>query len=172
MSTLAALQEAMVDFLEGQGIRALSAWPKEGRGRWKEPLAVVAVKQVEGSAAGFGGYLGDIYDPEDRGWREAYGQRVGVGFSLALYSPERTGEEGCRLLLDRVVEAIQRERPAGLTVEKWSMGETGFRTESGMFCGQLQLQCSGVLLAKAEETGAFLGFEVKGGILIDSNHET
>ena len=60
MSTLAALQEAMVAFLQRQGIQALSAWPREGRGRWKEPLAVVAVKRVEGSPAGFGGYLGEV----------------------------------------------------------------------------------------------------------------
>lgn len=172
MSTLAALQEAMVEFLEGQGVRALGAWPREGRGRRREPLAVVTVKQVAGSAAGLGGYLGEVYDPAARTWQEAYGQRVGVEFALALYSPEKAGEEGCRLLLDRVVEALQREKPAGLTVEKWTMGETGFREEPGMFCGQLKLQCSGVLLAKAEETGAFLGFEVKGGFRIDSNDET
>ncbi len=171
MSTLAALQEAMVDFLQRQGIQALSAWPREGRGRWKEPSAVVAVKRVEGSPAGFGGYLGEVYDPVDRGWQEAYGQQVGVGFTLALYSPEKAGEEGCRLLLDRVVEALEREKPAGLTVEKWSMEETGFQEENRMFCGRLQLQCRGMLLAKAEETGAFLGFEVKGGFLLDSNHE-
>lgn len=171
MSTLAALQEAMAGFLEGQGIRALSAWPGEGRVRRKEPLAVVAVKQVEGDAAGFGRYLGEVYDPEGRSWQEAYGQRVGVNFALALYSPEKTGEEGCRALLDQVVEALQREKPGGLTVEKWSMGETAFREESGMFCGQLQLRCSGILLARTEETGAFLGFEVKGGITIDSNRE-
>ena len=37
MSTLAALQEAMVAFLQRQGIQALSAWPREGRGRWGLP---------------------------------------------------------------------------------------------------------------------------------------
>ncbi len=170
MSTLTGLQEAMAAFLENQGVRALSAWPREGRKRYDVPLAVVSVKQVEGEAAGFGGYLGQVYDSATRTWREACGQRVNVLFALALYSPETAGEEGCRVLLDQVVEAMQRERPGGLTVEKWTMGETAFQQASGMFCGQLQLRCRGLLMAKEEDTGAFLGFEVNGGIIIDSDN--
>lgn len=170
MSTLAGLQETMVGFLEKQGVRAVSAWPKDGRKVRSAPLVVVAVKQVEGETAGFGGYVGEVYDSASRTWREACGQRVSAVFALSLYSPERAGEEGCRVLLDQVIEAMQREKPGGLTVEKWTMGETAFQTASGMFCGQLQLRCKGLLLAKEAETGAFLGFEVKGGITIDSDN--
>ena len=44
-STLTALQETMTAFLEGQGVRALSAWPKEARRVQEAPLAVVAVQE-------------------------------------------------------------------------------------------------------------------------------
>ena len=169
-STLTALQETMTAFLEGQGVRALSAWPKEARRVQEAPLAVVAVQEAEGQAAGFGAYLGEVF--QQGRWQQARGQRLSVCFALDLYSPPKAGEEGCRTLLDQVVRAVQLGRPGGLCVESWTMGETGFFSQRGMFRGQLLLRCSGVLLEEEEECGSFLGFEVKGGVTIDRDHKS
>lgn len=164
MSTLTLLRRAMTEFLTGQGVRALPAWPEEGRKVRTEPLAVVQMQEVEAVPAGFQNYLGQTFDQETQSWNERYGQRITVKFGLDLYSPERQGEEGCRLLLDQVAGAFQRGGPMGLSVKKWSMGEPGFDTESGMFRGKLTAECQGTLEAVSSQDGAFLGFEVKGGM--------
>lgn len=162
MTTLTALQEAMTACLKEQGIEALSAWPKTPRRQLSAPLAVVAVEEVEGESAGFGAYLGQVLP---QGW-EAQGQRLRVRFALDLCSPPQRGEEGCRALLDQVIQASRRAGPGGLRVERWVMGKTQFQEDLGLFCGRLRLECQGLLLEEETEDGAFLGFEVKGGVTI------
>ena len=60
--------------------------------------------------------------------------------------------------------AFQAGRPGGLAVETWSMEEPGFDPASGMFRGRLTAVCRGALEALSDETGAFLGFVLKGGL--------
>jgi len=163
-AALTALREAMTAFLTARGIRALSAWPGRGRLVRSAPLAVVQMGQVEARPMGFQNYLGQVYDQEAGQWRERYGQQVEVTFRLDLYSPEKTGEEGCRMLLDQAAGAFQTGGPAGLSVEKWTMEEPSFDQESGMFRGKLSAVCRGTLEAVSDEEGAFLGFIVKGGL--------
>ena len=166
MTTLTALRQAMTDFLAAAGIQAVTAWPTRRREARKEPVAVVQVKEVEAGAAGFQNYLGQVYDSWARQWTEKYGQRVTVKFVIALYSPERAGEEGCQRLLDQVAEALLRGGPGGFAVEKWSAGETAFDGASGMFRGKLQAVCRGTLVATTEETGEITGFAVKGDVVL------
>ena len=160
-TTLTALREAMTEFLVSRGIRALSAWPEEGRSVWSAPLAVVRMKGVEAEPMGFSDYLGRSWDDEAGQWRERYGQHIAVAFALDLYSPRSDGEEGCRILLDQAAVAFQNGGPAGLAVERWSMAEPEFDRESGMDRGELTARCRGTLEAVTEpETGTFLGFEI------------
>lgn len=166
MSTLALLQESMAAFLAGQGVTALPAWPKGERQARTAPVAVVKVKEVAAEAAGFQGYLGDRFDETSQRWAEVLGQRVTVTFALDLYSPQNRGEEGCRQLLDQVAAALQTGGPTGLTVERWTMGETAFQGASGMFVGTLRVLCRGLLTAQTDTDGVFLGFEVKGGVQV------
>ena len=90
---LAALRQAMTDYLTAQGVESMTAWPK-----------------------------------------------------------------------DRVAEAFLRGGPEGFAVEKWSVGETGFDRESGSFRGKLQAVCRGMLTAVTSESGALVGFRVKGEV--------
>lgn len=144
---LAALRQAMTDYLTAQGVESMTAWPKDRVGALTAPLAVVQVKEVKAGSAGFQNYLGQRYDAETRSWTEAFGQKVSVKFLVTLYSPRQDGERGCRALLDRVAEAFLRGGPEGFAVEKWSVGETGFDRESGSFRGKLQAVCRGMLTA-------------------------
>lgn len=113
---LAALRQAMTDYLTAQGVESMTAWPKDRVGALTAPLAVVQVKEVEAGSAGFQNYLGQRYDAETRRWTEAFGQKVSVKFLVTLYSPRQDGECGCRALLDRVAEAFLRGGPEGFAV--------------------------------------------------------
>ena len=163
-ATLTALREAMTDFLTGQGLRALSAWPETEALIPAAPLAVVQMKAVEARPMGFQNYLGRVYDRQAGQWRERYGQRITATFALDLYSPRSAGEEGCRELLDQAAGAFQTGGPGGLAVESWSMEEPAFDGESGLFRGRLTAVCQGTLEAVSDEEGCFLGFIVNGGI--------
>ena len=65
---LAALRQAMTDYLTAQGVESMTAWPKDRAGALTAPLAVVQVKEVEAGSAGFQNYLGQRYDAESRSW--------------------------------------------------------------------------------------------------------
>ena len=162
-TTLTALRETMTEYLAACGIRALSAWPETGRLVRSAPMAVVRMKEVEARPMGFQNYLGRLWDQEAGQWRERYGQLISVTFALDLCSPRTDGEEGCRRLLDQAAGAFQAGGPAGLAVERWTMGEPVFDRESGMYRGELTAQCQGTLEAVTDpESGTFLGFRVKG----------
>lgn len=164
MTTLRNLQELLTAYLQNQGITAQSAWPREDKHLLTEPLVLVKVKEVEALPVGLQHYLGDVVDSSSGRAREVYGRRANVRYALELYSPVQSGEEGCRMLLDQVAGALQVGSPAGLTLDGWSMGETAFQKASGMFYGRLLVQGRCLLVAETDETGAFLGFEVKGAI--------
>ena len=161
-ATLTALREAMTEYLTGQGLRALSAWPGAAALEEGPPLAVVQIARVEARPLGFQNYLGQVYDEVRGTWRERYGQEITVTFALDLYSPRTDGEEGCRVLLDQAAGAFRSGGPAGLAVERWSMAEPEFDRESGMYQGELTARCQGTLEAVTDlETGVFLGFEIR-----------
>ncbi len=162
MTGLAELQESMTTFLKDKGLAVLSAWPKERYAPFPQPTVVVKIKQMESTAASFQNYLGEGYDPDLGKWVEHYGQKLRVSFSLLLYSPEQVGEEGCRRLLADLALSLQQGGACGLTVEKWSVGETRFERENGMFCGTAVVVCSAVLLMKRDAFGCFLDFVLKG----------
>lgn len=164
MTTLRNLQEILAAYLQSQGIPARSAWPREDKPLATEPLVLVKVKEVEALPVGLQGYLGDVTDSTNGHVREVYGRRASVRYALELYSPVQSGEEGCRAMLDAVAGALQVGAPEGLTLDSWSMGETAFQKASGMFYGRLLVQGRCLLVAETDETGAFLGFEVKGAI--------
>ena len=50
---LAALRQAMTDYLAAQGVESMTAWTKDRVGALTAPLAVVQVKEVEAGSAGF-----------------------------------------------------------------------------------------------------------------------
>ena len=166
MTTFTALGQAMADHLTQEGILAFYVWPKKAKTVVKEPVVVVHVSEIAAEAAGFQNYLGEEYNAVGRVWTERYGQKATVKFLLDLYSPLDLGEEGCRVLLDQVALTLQKEGPAGLRMEKWSMTEPAFEEKSGLFRGKVQAVCRCLLVERQGETGVFDGFEVKGGVTV------
>ena len=152
--------------MAGEGIPALTAWPREPREEGTTPVAVVQIQEVRASGGGFQNYLGQTYDPAAKTWTETYGQQVGVTFALTLYSPGRAGEAGCRALADQVAAAFLAGGPAGFAVEKWTLGEAAFDAQWGMFRVKLQAHCRGWLVARTQESGEIVGFAVKGEVVL------
>lgn len=161
---LAALRQAMTDYLTAQGVESMTAWPKGpgggadgapgggagegGRGRQRR------VSELSGAAVRRG-------DQELDGGVWAEGEREISGDAV---QPRRDGERGCRALLDRWQMQFLRGGPEGFALEKWSVGETGFDRESGSFRGKIQAVCRGMLTAVTSESGALVGFRVKGEV--------
>lgn len=166
MTSLAKLRESMTDFLTDRGLRALSAWPKTERTAKTAPLILVRLGQVEAGPAGFHRYLGEAFDQTAQAWTERYGGAVKVTYVLTLYSPEDWGEEGCRDLLEQVAALFPGSGPGGLPVEGWTMGETAFHRESGMYRGELRVRCRGFLTEEVGTDGIFRDFDVKGEVTV------
>ena len=166
-TTLTALRQAMTDFLAGEGIPALTAWPREPREEGTTPVAVVQIQEVRASGGGISELPGADLRPGVQGHgRRPMASRWGVTFALTLYSPGRAGEAGCRALADQVAAAFLAGGPAGFAVEKWTLGEAAFDAQWGMFRVKLQAHCRGWLVARTQESGEIVGFAVKGEVVL------
>lgn len=152
----------MTEYLNGHGVRAITAWPCESRRRLEGPVAAVSLRGCEAGPGGFRDYLGERYDPEAGVWRELYGRKVRVTFGLDFYAPRESGAAGCQAAFDALADALNGDGPAGLKLGELSRGEVVFDQGAGLFRCPAEAVCDAYLYAVAEEGGAFLEFEVKG----------
>ena len=160
--SLDRLREAMADWLREKGIGAVTAWPGGDRGRRSGAVAAVSLRVCESGPGGFQDYLGERYDAASASWREIYGKKLRVVFSLDLYAPSQGGEATCQTAFDRMAEALQREGPQGLKVLRLSRGEVRFDEAQGLFCCPVEAECRAWLYAETDGSGSFLDFVVKG----------
>lgn len=162
MKGLDKLREDVAEYLQKQGIDAVTAWSMENRTRRKNPVAVVSLREVRGGPAGLSDYLGEWPDPVTGKWEERYGKRAKLILGLDLYAPESAGEAGCAAAFAKLSEALAGGRPAGLAVEELSCGETTFVREQGLLRCPVQMTCGVLLYARLTEDGVFTDFEVRG----------
>ena len=164
MSGLEHVRDYLAEYLRGQGVNAVTAWPD--RPRSEEDGAVCAVSLRKGQAVGVGfcDYLGERYDTERGRWVELYGKRVRLTFGLDLYAPAgaEVGESAIRAAFDTLAGALQGGGPAGLKLEEFSCGETEFLETEGRYRCPVEAAYQAFLYAVADEGGSFLDFEVKG----------
>ena len=156
------IRERMAEYLNGQGIDAVCAYPDSGRLRRKEAVAAVSLRSCQGGPGGFQDYLGERYDEESGQWQELYGRKIVLTFGLDLYAPQGCGAAGIQETFDRMAEALQREGPPGLTLQELSCGETEFDQGAGLYHRTVEAVCRGYLYAVAQEGGTFLDFIVRG----------
>ena len=86
--TLDQVRERMAEFLRGQDIDAVCAWPEEARVRRDHVAAAVSLRACQGGPGGFQDYLGERYNEAAGRWEELYGKRVKLTFGLDLYAPK------------------------------------------------------------------------------------
>ena len=156
------IRERMAEYLTGQGIDAVCAYPDQRRLRRTGAVAAVSLRACQGGPGGFQDYLGERYDAETGRWQELYGKRLQVTFGLDLYAPEGAGAAGMQAAFDALAGALSGGGPPGLRVKEFSRGETSFDQALGLFHCPAEAVCTAYLYAVAEEGGAFLDFVVKG----------
>ena len=74
MKGLEELRKELAEYLNRQGVRAMTAWESGRRAKRDEAVAVVSIKACEGGPAGFQDYLGERLDEKSGKWEEWYGR--------------------------------------------------------------------------------------------------
>ena len=158
------IRERVADFLAGHGVQTVTAWPNEARTRRDGAVAAVSVRKCQGGPSGFQDYLGERYDPESGRWEELYGKRVSITFGLDLYADTQAGEGAIQSAFDAIAAAFQQDSPEGLEVQEFGCGETAYDAAGRMLKRSVEAICTAYLYAVTEPGGAFLDFEIRGGI--------
>lgn len=163
MTGLDKMRECVTDCLRGAGINAVTAWSGEDKKRADGAVVAVSLRGCRGGPGGFQDYLGERYNAEAGRWEELYGRRAKLTFGLDIYASGREGAAECQKAFDAVADALRDGAPLGLSLESLSRQEAVYDGELGLFRCPAEAVCGAYLYAVADEGGAFLDFEVRGG---------
>ena len=83
------IRQAMADYLNGQGVNAMTAWPAAPREEREEPVVAVSLRGCQVGPSGFQDYLGERYDESTGRWEERYGKKARLTLGLDIYAPEK-----------------------------------------------------------------------------------
>lgn len=162
MNGLEELRRELAEYLNLQGVRAVTAWESGRRMKQEEAAAVVSIRACEGGPAGFQDYLGEKLDEESGRWEEWYGRKAEVTFGLDVFGPGSGGEEACAAHFSRIAQTLTLGGPDGMRFREISCGETVFDEGERLFHCPVRAVGTVFLLAKADESGMFTDFTVKG----------
>lgn len=161
---LELIRERMAEYLRANGVTAVTAWPGEERRAAKKAVTAVSLRKCQAGPSGFQDYLGERYNQEFNRWEELYGKRVQITFGLDLYASEAAGETAVQAAFDRLAGALQDGSPEGLAVTEFSCGETEYDRAQRLFRRRAEAVCTAWLYAVTDPGGAFLDFEIRGGV--------
>lgn len=156
------LRQSAVELLEEYGLCAVTAMEASPRKRWDGPVVAVSLSQVACSGSGFQDYLGLQKDPETGKQAELYGKSVELTMALDIYAPRDGGEQACQEALGTLAEAVTCRGLGGLSVREVSAGRVEFMERDGLYRLPVSCLCRGWMVARMDDSGAFVDFEVKG----------
>ena len=156
------IRERMADYLNAQGVAAVTAWPAEERLRREGAVAAVTLRACQAGPAGFQSYLGERYNQETEQWEEIYGRKVRLTFGLDLYAPPQAGETALQTALDALAQACAGAGPEQISLQEFSSGETAYDKDSRLLRKPAQALCTVYLYAARQADGQFLDFEIRG----------
>lgn len=159
---LERIRQVMADYLNSQGVRALTAWPMEPRQEQEGPVVVVSLRGCKAGPSGFQDYLGERYDEETGRWEERYGRKAQLTFGLDIYAPEKGDGQALQAAFDALAGALVLGGPEGLAVEEFSCGQTAYDSASRRLTRPAQAVCAAYLSAVTTTDGAFVDFELRG----------
>lgn len=159
---LERIRQAMADYLNGKGVRAITAWPDAPRAEGEEPVVVVSLRGCRAGPAGFQNYLGERFDEASGRWEERYGKRAELTFGLDIYAPEQGGGEGVQRAFDALAGALLLGGPEGMDLREFSCGETVRDGESRRLKRHVEAVCNAWLCAVTDAGGGFIDFELRG----------
>ena len=159
---LERIRQAMADYLNGKGVRAVTAWPDAPRAEGEEPVVVVSLRGCRAGPAGFQNYLGERFDEESGRWEERYGKRAELTFGLDIYAPEQGGGEVVQRAFDALAGALLLGGPEGMQLREFSCGQTVRDGEGRRLRRPVEAVCTAWLCAVTDAGGAFIDFELRG----------
>ena len=162
------IRERMADYLNAQGVAAVTAWPAEERLRREGAVAAVTLRACQAGPAGFQSYLGERYNQETEQWEEIYGRKVRLTFGLDLYALPQAGEAALQTALDILTQACAGAGPEGLAIQEFSSGETAYDGDSRLLRKPAQAVCTAYLYAISEGRGFHEHYHTRapGGVLL------
>ena len=152
----------MADYLNGKGVRAITAWPDAPRAEGEEPVVVVSLRGCRVGPAGFQNYLGERFDEASGRWEERYGKRAELTFGLDIYAPEQGGGEGVQKAFDALAGALLLGGPDGMDLREFSCGATVWDAQRRRLRRPVEAVCAAWLCAAADAGGGFVDFELRG----------
>ena len=161
---LEAIRERMAEYLKGQGVAAVPAWPGAARERQDGPVTAVSLRRCQTGPAGFQDYLGERYNESTGLWEEWYGRQATLTFGLDLYAPARGDGEALQAAFDALAAALLAGGPPELPVQEFSCGETVYDREARLLKRPAEAVCQAYLGAAERPGGIFTDFELRGGI--------
>ena len=160
------IRERMADYLNAQGVAAVTAWPAEERLRREGAVAAVTLRACQAGPAGFQSYLGERYNQETAQWEEIYGRKVQMTFGLDLYAPAEAEGEVLQTAFDALADALTRGCPQGLSLVEFSCGETVYDRQARLLRRPAQAVCQAYLHAITRPGGLFVDFELRGEVKV------
>ena len=161
---MASIRERMADYLNGQGVRARTAWPEHGSPLGAEPVAVVSIRACQARSAGLMDYLGERFNEQTGLWEECCGKKVQLTFGLDLYAPAKGDGGDLQRAFDVLAGALSLGGPEGVSIREFSCGETVYDPGTGMRKRPVQAVCEAMLTATVQSGGVFSDFELRGGM--------
>lgn len=159
---LEEIREKLAAYLRDKGVDAAAAWPGAEREKLSAPRAAVTLRGCSAGPSGFQDYLGEEYDTDSGQWRELYGRKGELTFSLDLYAPAQQGEGPLQAAFDRLLGALSQGGPEGMTLRELSCGQTEYDATGRLLKRSVQAVFGVYLCAAAQPGGAFLDFEIRG----------
>lgn len=159
---LEKIRQVMADWLNSQGVPAITAWPDSPRQEREEPVVVVSLRGCRAGPASFQNYLGDQYDEKSGRWQERYGKRAELTFGLDIYAPEKGGGEAVQRAFDALAGALILGGPDELDMREFSCGATVRDGESRRLKRPVEAVCTAWLCAVTDGGGAFVDFVLRG----------
>ena len=159
---LERIRQAMADYLNGKGVRAITAWPDAPRAEGEEPVVVVSLRGCRVGPAGFQNYLGERFDEASGRWEERYGKRAELTFGLDIYAPEKGGGEAVQETFDALAGALLLGGPQGMDLREFSCGATVWDAQRRRLRRPVEAVCAAWLCAAADAGGGFVDFELRG----------
>ena len=161
---LEAIRKRMAEYLKGQGVAAVPAWPGAARERQDGPVTAVSLRRCQTGPAGFQDYLGERYNESTGLWEEWYGRQATLTFGLDLYAPAREDGEALQAAFDALAAALLAGGPPDLPVQEFSCGETVYDREARLLKRPAEAVCQAYLCAAEQPGGICTDFELRGGI--------
>ena len=162
---LNGLRQAAVELLGEYGLYAVTAMEPAARKRWDGPVVAVSLSRVVCAAGGFQDYLGLWTDPETGEESERYGKGIELTLALDIYAPRDGGESACQETMAVLAEAVACRGIGGVPALELLAGRVEFLEQDGLYRLPVSCLCKGWLVARADTSGAFVDFEVRGRMM-------